>query len=155
MNAAPHDPANALAQRIHLEGVATQTADHPSIVRMAALRQVRRAWIAATVQGGLMLVAMIAVFAGARDPRLADVDAWLLVDVALVLGLGFGVSRRSRACAVALLVYYVGSKIAAAVEGGAGAVGLLSLLFGYLHWCGVAGTFTLARCRAQDLSTAA
>jgi hypothetical protein len=34
-------------------------------------------------------------------------------------------------------------------------VGLLSLLFGYLHWCGVAGTFTLARCRAQDLSTAA
>jgi serine/threonine-protein kinase len=65
----------------------------------------------------------------------------MLVDAALVAGLTFGVSRRSRACAVVLLVYYVAAKIYMLSQAGAPRGIFVSILFAWYFLQGVQATF--------------
>ena len=72
---------------------------------------------------------------------IAGLNGFALLDVVLIFALAFGISRKSRACAVAMLIYFVASKIIMMVQTGhpSNVVGLI--LFGWLFLQGVKGTF--------------
>jgi hypothetical protein len=87
-----------------------------------------------------LLVVLIAI--GIGRP-IVGVDGWGLVDVVLIFGLTFGIYRKSRTCAVLMLLYYSACKIIGLIEyGSSSGLGLfVSLLFIYSFIKGVKGTF--------------
>ena len=102
------------------------------------LKKIRQAWIAALFTAGITVVVIVISIAG--EPILVY-TAWEFFDVALVLGLGFGIYKKSRTCAVLMLVYFVASKILIMVETGKPAGLFMGLLFAFFYWQGVSGTF--------------
>jgi len=77
-------------------------------------KHVGRAWTAATIQAGLTLIfGLLAAFGAISVPGL---DAWILVDAAILGALAYSVWRRSRTCALLLLLYSVGNEIYAAFD---------------------------------------
>jgi hypothetical protein len=104
----------------------------------AAEKKVSNAWWAALFSAG---VTVIFAFISLGGEPVAGIDAWAFLDVALLLGLAFGVSRKSRSCAVLLLVYFVGGKILMWTEAG-NVRGLpVALVFMWYFAQGVVGTF--------------
>ena len=100
-----------------------------------AERLVACGWIAAAVAG---LITMVFSLVGGLG--LTPLN---LIDAALLLGLAYGIYRRSRACAVLVLVYHVGNRafvyshaqhVPAAIVAG-------DLVFGALFVLGIIGTF--------------
>jgi len=102
------------------------------------LKKVRSAWLAACVSGVLTLAFTLVAMSGTQ---LLGLDAWSLVDVALIFGMAFGIYKKSRTCAVIMLGYFVISKIIFMVETGKSTGLLMALIFGYYFWQGVQGTF--------------
>jgi hypothetical protein len=77
-----------------------------------------------------------------------------LNDPAVIAGLGYGVRRHSRVCAVGLLIYWVLSRLALLGNGGQPGLALcLLLVFSYLFWSGVMGTFALKRLQRRTAET--
>ena len=72
---------------------------------------------------------------------LGQVDRLSLAEGAIVLPLGFGVHRRSRAAAVALLVYFLGTRLAAMLDAGKPVGWAWMLIFGTLFAVGARATF--------------
>lgn len=105
------------------------------------LKKIKNGWVAGCISGGLTLVVLFAM-SGAELP---GIDAWMLVDVALIFGLTFGIYRKSRTCAVIMLVYYLVSKILIMIETGKPGGLFMSVLFAYFFWQGVSGTFAYHR----------
>jgi serine/threonine-protein kinase len=66
---------------------------------------------------------------------------WELIDAALIGGLTFGIYKKSRSCAVIMLLYFIGAKIYAMVETGKPSGLLLAAIFVYYYAKGVHGTF--------------
>jgi hypothetical protein len=66
-----------------------------------------------------------------------------LVDVAIFFGLAFGVYRRSRVCAIALLVYHLANRVDMYSRTGSinTSFGLLAIAFAMLYVLGIVGTF--------------
>lgn len=108
-------------------------------------KKIRSAWIAACISGAITLLLTLVAMSGTA---LLGLDAWSLVDVALIFGLAFGISRKSRVCAVLMLGYFVLSKILMMVETGQPSGLLLAVVFGYYFWQGVHGTFAYHRLKA-------
>jgi hypothetical protein len=77
-------------------------------------------------------------------------SAWQLVDVGLIFGLAFGIYKRSRACAVVMLTYFVISKIILMAEAGKPSGVVLSIIFTYYFWQGVSGTFACHKLRNRN-----
>jgi len=103
-----------------------------------AEKKVSNAWWAALLSAG---VTVIFAFISLGGEPVAGIDAWAFLDVALILGLAFGISRKSRICAVLLLVYFVGGKILMWTEAG-NVRGLpVALVFMWYFAQGVVGTF--------------
>jgi hypothetical protein len=72
--------------------------------------------------------------------------AWLgLIDVILCAGLAFGIQRKSRACAVALLVVLVLSRIVSIVETGTAGGLVMGVIIGFYLFKGVVATFAYHR----------
>jgi serine/threonine-protein kinase len=69
-------------------------------------------------------------------------NAWNLIDAALIFSLAFGIYKKSRRCAVLMLVYFVGSKIIVIADTGRFSGAFLSIVFIYFYLQGVIGTFT-------------
>jgi len=112
--------------------------ERPVDVAQATLRDIRNAWIAATLSGTVTLI--FAAVAALGSP-LFGIGALQFVDAALIFGLAYGVYRRSRTCAVALLAYFVLSKLIM-LQAGAPASGMaVALAFIYFYFRGVVGTF--------------
>ncbi len=69
------------------------------------------------------------------------VDAWALIDVAILGALTYGVYRRSRASAVLLFLFYLVEKIFMWSQSGKPNGIVLALVFFYLFGRGIQGTF--------------
>jgi hypothetical protein len=112
----------------------------------AALEQARKkiksAWIAACISGTVTLAVTLLAISGTS---ILNFSAWELIDVALIFGLAFGIYRKSRTCAVLMLVYFVAAKILLMVEAGKPNGLLLAIVFTYYFWQGVSGTFSFHR----------
>src|SRR4051812_5877313 len=94
--------------------------------------------VSATITGVLVVAALI-------GKPLFGVDAWSAIDVVLVLGLTYGVHRRSRTCAILLLLLFVAGRILMMVGQGQFNGILMSVIFAYYYGRGVMGTFEYHR----------
>ena len=111
--------------------------------------KIKVAWIAGLISAGITLVFVGMALMG--KPVLG-VDAWALVDVALMAGLSFGVFRKSRTCAILLLALFALNKILMFEQTGT-VTGLpLTLVFLYLFIQGVVGTFQFHRWKRENAS---
>ena len=99
--------------------------------------KIRNAVVAGMIVAGLQLVLIAIGMAGNTQFGL---DAWSLIDVALVAGLTYGVHRRSRACAVILLVLFVAGRIMFMVQSGTPNGVLVAIVIAYYLARGVQGT---------------
>ncbi len=134
------------------------TADTKDMAPMrTALKKIRNAWIAAVISGSLTLALVLLAFYAPRWNALG-INAWALIDVAFIYLMAFGIYRKSRTCAVLMLVYFTISKAIMMVQMGKPSGILLSLAFFYFFANGVAGTFAyhkLGREPSADASPAA
>ena len=117
-----------------------------------ALSAIRSAWIA-----GLVNVALTASMLGywlLRNPT-----DWfhllLLIDFAIILGLCFGVYRKSRVAAVLLLLFFVAGKAQQFLGGGPINGWPVALLFLFFFARGVVGTFVYHRLVAKGVQVQA
>lgn len=107
------------------------------------LLQIKQAWIAGIWSAGVTLLAALVSLTG--RPVLG-MGAEAFIDVALIAGLTWGIYRRSRACAVAMLVYFLISKAMLISGGNLKGLGVLvSLGFLYCYVQGVRGTYAYRR----------
>jgi hypothetical protein len=110
------------------------------------LKDIRGAWVAGLISGCVTLaITLFSIFGSA----IGGIGAENLVDVALIFGLTYGICKKSRACAIGLLVYFVVSKIFLMVETGKPTGLWLGLVFTYYFALGIRGTFAYQRLRKQ------
>ena len=106
------------------------------------LKKIRNAWVAGLISAGVTLVVTLFAIFGVS---LMGYTAWELLDVVLILGLTFGIYKRSRVCAIVMLVYFVISKIILISEGVKTNGLVTGVIFFYYYWQGVSGTFAYHR----------
>lgn len=116
------------------------------------LGKIKAAAIAGVISGCItLLLTLIATFV--QDVT-GFIDAWTFLDVLLIFGLTFGIYKKSRSCAVVMLVYFVCSKIYVYMATGK-ALGLFfTAIFLYYYFRGVQGTFAYHKLRKQHLRQA-
>ncbi|MYN02925.1 hypothetical protein GTP41_12520 [Pseudoduganella sp. DS3] len=101
-------------------------------------KKIKQAWIAGAISGSMTLLFTLLAISGTKA---AGFNAWNFIDVVLIFGLAFGIYKKSRACAVLMLVYFVVSKILIAIETGSVSGTVLAIIFIYYYAQGIAGTF--------------
>lgn len=101
-------------------------------------KHIARAAMAAWISAGLTLI--FGLFALAGEQVVPGFDAWILLDAAILAGLAFGVTKRSRLCALILVIYGLSNAVYAALEGHS--FPLLGFVFIYFY---VRGTFEIFR----------
>lgn len=79
----------------------------------------------------------------------ANLDRWAFVDVAILLGLGFGVYRSNRTCAFALLAYCLANMAYKWFAWGH-SPGVIGWSFAMAYACGFAGARTLRKSGAGE-----
>jgi serine/threonine-protein kinase len=104
-----------------------------------AEKAIKTAWGAGIISGILTLIVTLVAMAGYS---FMDFSAWNLLDVAVITGLTFGIYRKSRTCAVVMLVYFVGSKFLIWSETGSVSGLPMALIFCWFFYQGVRGTFS-------------
>lgn len=107
---------------------------------------VRRASTAGALVAGLSLVLVVLSLFGVEVP---GVDLWMLVDVALVAGLAFGVYRFSRTCAILLLIYYIASSAFVLIQHRSISGIVVRAIFLYYFGRGVQAAFTYHKLSRQ------
>ena len=128
---------------------ATAVADPLESIAMpeAVERDIRNGWIAALISGSVTLIFVLLAMGGTS---LYELDAWGLLDAALVFAMAYGIRRRSRTCAVILFLYFIQAKILP-LTAGAGAASIpVALVFLYYFGRAVLGTFRYHRLRAAS-----
>ena len=110
------------------------------------LKKIKHAWVAALISAGITLVVTLFAISGTD---ILGFSAWEFIDVGLVLGLAFGIFKKSRTCAVLMFVYFVISKIIIMADTGKPTGILLAIVFGYYFWQGVSGTFAYHKLKAR------
>ena len=117
----------------------------------AAVKHIKQAWVAGVISAGITLLVILVAASGSTLFAKLGVDWWSLIDVVVILGLAFGLYKKSRICAVLLFVYFVFSKIILwATVGSVGGVPM-AILFGYFFFQGIRGTFA---CHSLNEQTA-
>ncbi len=115
------------------------------MVDKRALKHIRNAWIAGFASSAFIVftVVMIEVF----DLPITGASRWSLVSATVLLGLAYGVYRKSRIAAVALLGFFMVNQVLLRLDDPAiGATGLfVAFLLTYLYARGVTGTFLYHR----------
>ncbi|SRR5712692_487560 len=128
-----------------------QSSEREPTIPMEVLKKIRNAWIAGVISGCLTLVVTLVAMGGTS---ILGYSAWELVDVALVFGLTFGIYKKSRTCAILMLVYFAYSKFILLVENPGKTSGIvMAVIFIYFYALGVVGTFQyhkLARAHANS-----
>ena len=110
------------------------------------LKKIRAAWIACLVSAAMTLV-MIAVVMSTGRSSIGLQGPIDLVDVVFILGMAFGISRKSRICALLMLVYFAFSKYLIIRASGQVSGAWLGLVFLYFYAQGVVGTFEYHKLR--------
>ena len=108
--------------------------------REHAEKAIKNAWMAGVISGSITLIVTIVAMAGYS---FMGFSAWNIADVAVIAGLTFGIYRKSRTCAVIMLVYFVGSKFLLWSETQSVSGLPMALVFGWYFYQGVSGTFAL------------
>ena len=103
------------------------------------LNKIKAAWIAAACSGTLTLI--VVIISIVTSEKVMNLGLWNLVDVVMIYGLAFGIYKKSRTCAVIMLVYFAASKIFQVVESGQANGVVMGILFTILFVQGVMGTF--------------
>lgn len=114
---------------------AEQELEVPEKVR----KWIKHAWVAGLVSAAMTTVASVLGVAG--------FSIFNLLDAALVLGLTFGIYKKSRTCAVVMLVYFLVGRIMLLMETGQvhGLFG--AIVFVYFYARGVQGTLAYHKLR--------
>jgi hypothetical protein len=99
------------------------------------LKKIKNGFIAAMLSGVLTLVVTLYAMSSSAVPGFSS---WNLVDVVLIFGLGFGIYKKSRTCAVLMFAYFVVSKII--MKNNASGF-FVSMIFLYFYAMCVLGTF--------------
>src|SRR3546814_772864 len=73
------------------------------------LKKIKLGWVAALFSAGVTLAVTLLAMSGTE---MLGFSAWELFDVALILGLAFGIYKKSRTCAVLMLAYFIVAKSA-------------------------------------------
>lgn len=102
------------------------------------LKKIKNGWIAGIVSGVLTLAVTLYAIYGQPLP---DISIWNLADVVLIFGLAFGMYKKSRICAVLMLVYFVWSKIEQMTGPNPSKGIILAIIFVVFYWQAVVGTF--------------
>jgi len=106
-------------------------------------RPIKHGWVAACVSGAMTLL-VTAIAMGTGGNGMGD-GAWNLVDVGLIALLAFGIYRRSRTAATAMLAYFVLSKILIMMETGKPSGLVLGLLFAIFYFRAMTATYRYHR----------
>ena len=116
-----------------------EAATRPIEVPEDITAHIRYGWIAAMVSGVLTLA--IALVAMAAEWQHSLFNAWSLVDVALIAGLGYGIYRKSRTAATLMFAYFLLSKILIIVETGKPNGLVLGIVFLVFYFRAMTATF--------------
>jgi len=108
-----------------------------------ALESIAHAFHTSLIQAGLTLIVVIICTLGLI--KCASYSLMNLLDVVLILGLGFGTKRKSRVCATLLFVYQVCNLILSCTSERGVAIGIVALMFAYGYFRGMMGTFVYHR----------
>lgn len=108
-----------------------------------ALESIAHAFHTSLIQAGFTLIVVIICTLGLI--QCASYSLLNLLDVVLILGLGFGTKRKSRVCATLLFVYQACNLILSCTSGRGGAIGIIALMFAYGYFKGMMGTFVYRR----------
>ena len=110
----------------------------------AVLKKIRNAWVACIVSGVLtVILAMIAM----NGNSMGGHSGYDVIDALFVFGLAFGISRKSRVCAVLMLAYFVLSKYLLFRASGQVNGLAFGVVFLYFYAMGVQGTFEYHKLR--------
>ena len=112
-----------------------------------AEKHVTRAWMAASIQAGLTFI--VGVLAAAGVFVAPGFDAWLLVDAAILAALAYGVWKRSRICALLVLIYAIGNEAYLALQE-TSHFSILRLILIYFYFRGTIQLFREHRSHASE-----
>jgi hypothetical protein len=107
-------------------------------------KHVTRAWMAAIISGGLSLIYGLLSLIGVISAP--GVNVWILLDAAILGGLAYGVWRRSRVCAILLVIYGIVNEVALALDENA-QFSILRLVFLYFY---IRGAIQIFRDRCEQ-----
>jgi hypothetical protein len=103
------------------------------------LKKIRQATIAAIISASLTMLFTLIAMAGTS---FLGFSAWQLVDVGFIAVLAYGIHKKSRVCALIMLLYFIASKVYMVTQGGGKPTGVVvALIFLYYYGLGVQGTF--------------
>ena len=105
-------------------------------------KKIKSGWVAGVVSISVTMIFILWSFFGTE---IMGINAWGLIDVALMGGLTFGVYKKSRTCAVLLLAIFALNKIIMWMEAGTPTGWIMAFAFMYYFYQGVAGTFQYHR----------
>ena len=105
-------------------------------------KKIKNGWVAGAVSVAFTVVLVVISLVGTP---LLGLDAWAFLDVALMSGLSYGVFRKSRTCAIVLLLFFAANKVIMWVEVGAASGLPLALVFIWFFCQGIVGTFQFHR----------
>ena len=122
----------------------------PDITDLASARKTGRfgAWAAFTVAAVTSFVVLLGQF----GIEVMNIDTWAMVDATLAAGLGLGIWRMSRVCAITMLLLYILQRITEWSEFGFRNP-LMPVILGTLLLNGIRGTFAYHRYKRGHSST--
>jgi len=113
---------------------------------------IQQGWIAGLIS---CFVTLCLAVLGASGHEIYGFDILSLLDVFLILIMTYGIYQKSRIASTSMFVYFTGSKILMFIDYGPETLGIVGLLFGYLYFQAMRGTFiykrTIEDLRAQSL----
>jgi hypothetical protein len=112
---------------------------------------IQQGWITGLISCFLTLLYAVL---GASGYEMYGFNILNLLDVFLILIMTYGIYQKSRVASTSMFVYFIVSKIIMFNDYGTGTVGIISLLFGYLYFQAMRGTFIYQR-TIKDLRTQA
>jgi serine/threonine-protein kinase len=106
------------------------------------LKRIKHGWVAGLVSIAITTLFTVLALAGANPLGL---DAWAFVDVVIMLGLVYGMYRKSRVCAVLIFLFFALNKIIMWTESGSVSGLPLAVVFFWYYGQAIRGTFAYHR----------
>lgn len=108
-----------------------------------ANKHIQRAWITGVISAAITFIFALVGTYNDEFRYKFGLDTWSLLDVALIVGLTYGIYKKNRYCALGMLIYFILSKFLAAASTGQFSGGLMSLLFAYFFFKGTKAAFQI------------
>jgi hypothetical protein len=134
-----HNPYESPKAVLEQNAPATEVPD-------AVMKKIRNCWVAGLISVGLTFVFTLLALSGVD---VLGLDAWAFVDIAIMLGLAFGVYKKSRVCAVLLLAFFLLNKAIMWSEAGSPKGWPLTLVFLWFFAQGIVGTVQFHRAKGR------